>query len=128
MIAPLRGIARVRLKASDLMRELRLGILTRGAAPENNTEQYCPYAIVPYAGLQAILARLELQRDNVFVDLGCGRGRVVRCAARFTVREVIGVDISPDRLTVAQANVKVMRGRRCRWSRYDRLNYVVWPC
>lgn len=108
----LEGISRGRLRASNLMWELLLGISTRGAAPEIGTEEYAPYATAPYAALHAILAHLKLRPDDVFVDLGCGKGRVVCCAARLAVREVIGVDMSSDLLTIAQANVRRLRGKR----------------
>jgi SAM-dependent methyltransferase len=53
--------------------------------------------------------------DDVFLDLGCGKGRAVLQAARRPFKRVIGVELSPE-LTAATAN-NVERARaklRCR--------------
>lgn len=62
--------------------------------------------------LARILRRDEVAPDDVFLDLGCGKGRVVLMAARYPFRRVIGVDISERLLTVARANVAACRARR----------------
>lgn len=105
-------MSRVLVKASNLAWELRLGISTRGSEPENGAGEYTPYGTVPYAAVNAILARLELQPSDVFVDVGCGKGRAICCAARSIVREVVGVDMSPELLAIARANVASLRRKR----------------
>src|SRR3712207_1940229 len=47
--------------------------------------------------------------DDVFVDLGSGKGRVVLAAARFPFKRVIGVEIAESLNEVARANVEAAR-------------------
>ena len=60
--------------------------------------------------LAALAGEAELASD-VFVDVGSGRGRVC-CAARYTVKQVVGVDLSEALCQVARENARRMRGRR----------------
>jgi predicted RNA methylase len=69
----------------------------------------CPDAVkytpTGYAVLPSLLQ--QLTRDDVFIDLGCGKGRVVMfLAARRTIRRVIGVEIVPDLAQIAKTNLK----------------------
>jgi SAM-dependent methyltransferase len=43
---------------------------------------------------------------DVFVDVGCGRGRVVLQAARRPFARVVGVEISPEKLATARHNLE----------------------
>jgi predicted RNA methylase len=44
--------------------------------------------------------------EDVFLDYGAGKGRVVVLAAMLPFRRVLGVEISPDLAELAQANVR----------------------
>jgi cyclopropane fatty-acyl-phospholipid synthase-like methyltransferase len=70
------------------------------------------YATMHYSTIGHILKHLELRSDDVFVDIGSGKGRVLCCAARYPVERVIGVDISPAFCAAARENTTRMRGRR----------------
>jgi cyclopropane fatty-acyl-phospholipid synthase-like methyltransferase len=59
-----------------------------------------------------VLERLGLRPQDVFIDLGCGRGRVLCCAARHQVREVIGVEDMTELAKTAEANLRGMKGAR----------------
>ena len=54
--------------------------------------------------------------DFSFVDLGCGKGRVVLVASQYPFQRVIGVDISRALTEIAERNVTSFpaRARRCR--------------
>lgn len=105
-------------KAANTFWELSLGVCTRRFqedAPWITTE-HVEYRPTSYPLIFRILDFLQLTPSDVVVDLGCGKGRVVCCAARYRVAEVIGVDdlsIFTDR---AEANAAVMRGRRSKVS------------
>jgi cyclopropane fatty-acyl-phospholipid synthase-like methyltransferase len=58
-----------------------------------------------------VLDRLELAPSDTFVDLGCGKGRVVCCAARRNIRMAIGVDLDRELCEQADANSKRMNHR-----------------
>jgi len=66
---------------------------------------YLPRALHPW----------EVGPDDVFADLGCGRGRIVYLAARwYRFRRVIGVDISPELVAHAEAIISRDRSKlRC---------------
>ena len=57
------------------------------------------------------LPRHHVRPDDVLVDLGCGKGRVVIQAAAYPLRRVIGVEVSEQLLEVARRNVAHNDGR-----------------
>ena len=103
--------SRVLRRAENFFWETRLGISTRGyftaSARENRS-----YGTTSYNVIFAILDALRLEPDDVLVDLGCGMGRVVCCAARCRLQEVIGVEYEQELALVARANAEHLRGRR----------------
>ena len=52
----------------------------------------------------------HIGRRDVFVDVGCGRGRVVLQAAKRPFARVIGVEISPEKLATARHNLERAAG------------------
>jgi SAM-dependent methyltransferase len=58
--------------------------------------------------LRRALPQRSVQRSDVFVDLGCGKGRVVYAAARhYNFARVIGVEISPALADQARENIRL---------------------
>lgn len=49
---------------------------------------------------------------DVFLDYGCGKGRVLLAAARKDYAKVIGVEIAPEMCDIARANLETERERR----------------
>ncbi len=67
-------------------------------------------SISPYYGSQpsvtrAALASLPAPETYSLVDLGCGKGRVVIIGSEFPFKEIIGIELSPDLVKIAQANL-----------------------
>jgi SAM-dependent methyltransferase len=98
-------------KAHNLWQEVRLRVDTRGVF-ETNVPGRVHASTVDYFIVNQVLGRLALKPDDVFVDIGCGTGRVLCLAARQRVRQVIGVDLSLEMAATAAANVETVRGRR----------------
>ncbi|MFG2036672.1 SAM-dependent methyltransferase [Dactylosporangium sp. NPDC048998] len=98
-------------RVNNLLWERRLGVVTRGVVAVDYPDA-SQYASIDYALIDQILRHLALQPSDVFVDVGCGKGRVLCCAARFRVRHVIGVDLSEEFCAQARANAERTRGRR----------------
>ena len=48
-------------------------------------------------------------REFAFVDLGCGKGRVLLVAAQRPFREIVGVDISAELVAIAKRNIDRFR-------------------
>ncbi|HOY67147.1 MAG TPA: class I SAM-dependent methyltransferase [Candidatus Ozemobacteraceae bacterium] len=59
----------------------------------------------------AYLAPLELGRDDVFIDFGCGNGAALAVAARFC-RRVIGVDVAEKQLEQAKQRLAAVPAAR----------------
>jgi precorrin-6B methylase 2 len=106
-------IARVLTRADNLLSELRLGVRTSGTV-EAQHEDAVYYAAIGYRVIRTVLSQLALRPDDVFVDIGCGKGRVLCCAARLQLARVIGVEISEPLCTIARGNAASMRGGRTR--------------
>lgn len=53
-----------------------------------------------------LMARLNLPREGVFVDLGSGKGRALMLAAKYGFRKVIGVEFSGTLCTIARSNLQ----------------------
>lgn len=95
----------------DLYWEKRLGIDTAGHVAVDYPDAR-PYMTLHYRIYLAMLRRCGPGGDDVVVDAGCGKGRVLCCAARFPVRRVVGVEIDPQLCAAARRNAARMRGRR----------------
>jgi SAM-dependent methyltransferase len=62
--------------------------------------------------LRRILRPAEVSGEDVFLDLGSGKGRMILLAARYPFRKVIGVEIAEPLIAVARRNVASCRLRR----------------
>ena len=87
--------------------EYRFGINTRQGHSSDESD-YIFYASVPYRSLFRVLNRMELRPDDVFVDIGCGRGRVLCVAGRYyKTHEIIGIEYYPELARAARENVTI---------------------
>jgi len=65
-----------------------------------------------YHVLRKLFAALPLQPDDSFMDIGCGRGRVLCLAALQPIARVSGVEIVQHHAEAAQRNLARLRGRK----------------
>lgn len=98
-------------RLNNLFWETALGISTRGIVDVHHPDSY-HYASMSYSTIRNVLNFLLLQKEDVMVDIGCGKGRVLCLAARHQLRKVIGVDLSKEFCEIARANAERMRGRQ----------------
>lgn len=104
----LHGLARsIRGRVNDM----RLNISTAGTAPAES-DGHVYYATISYRCIQALLDRLQLSPNDRFVDVGCGKGRVVCLAARQCVSMVTGIEYSQALVNDARRNALKLRGKR----------------
>jgi SAM-dependent methyltransferase len=54
----------------------------------------------------------ENWHDFTFIDVGCGKGRVVLMALQHGFKDVIGIDFAPLLCKIAEENVAAFRGKR----------------
>jgi SAM-dependent methyltransferase len=79
-----------------------------------DTTDRVSYEAAGWGELRRILRPTEVSRDDVFLDLGSGKGRMILLAARYRFRRVIGVEIAEPLIAVARRNVARCRLRpRC---------------
>lgn len=67
--------------------------------------EYVHYQPSSWRHLDRALEGCEVGPGDVFLDLGCGKGRIVYLAAQRPFDRVVGVEIAPELLAVAQRNV-----------------------
>jgi SAM-dependent methyltransferase len=96
------ALGRTGRSARALIREHRLGLepmeLRR---PE-------PMGPTDYATLAAVAGAFPPGNDDVFVDLGCGKGRPLCFMAQLSFRRVVGVERSPELAAIARRNAERM--------------------
>jgi hypothetical protein len=70
-----------------------------------NATIYAPTRARP---LLALLRALNVPRDAVFVDLGCGKGRALIVAAQYGVRRLKGIELVPEFIRICEMNLQTM--------------------
>jgi SAM-dependent methyltransferase len=67
--------------------------------------------------------------DYAFVDIGCGKGRVVMLASEYAFREVAGVELNPQLASVGRRNLHrwMKRKRACRNVRIAHTDALSFP-
>lgn len=84
------------------------GIYTDKAVYDDNVY----YEPLDYRNVPGIMQVFSLGRDDVFYDIGCGKGRVLCLAARLRLRKVVGVELFEELCAVARQNAERLRGRK----------------
>ncbi|MBI3557675.1 MAG: class I SAM-dependent methyltransferase [Deltaproteobacteria bacterium] len=102
--------------ASSLGLDLYFRVETRGTVsvetlgtPAEFSDRYAPVA---WFGLPPILRQFNIGANDVFVDLGCGKGRALFVAARFPFARVIGVELAESLAVAARRNCESFLRRR----------------
>lgn len=105
-------------RAGDRWFDLRYGTDTSGVIEVDRLDVASPnkrfamrYEVTRARPLMRLLRRLDLPTDGVFVDVGCGKGRVLMVAALCGWRRVVGVEYSHELCDVARRNLASFRRR-----------------
>ena len=74
------------------------------------------YTASPWWALRLLLPRADVTPTDVFVEFGCGKGRIVlEAAQRYPFRRVVGVELAPELSSVAREILEREQSRlRCR--------------
>lgn len=83
------------------------------------------YTPLPWRALRRILP--PVNPDDVFVDIGVGKGRVLCQAARYPFARCIGVEISDEMAAIARTNLTTMHRRRARSVEVITADATQWP-
>ena len=103
------------------LKDLRYGGLLRGNLPSKFSHLGAFYtANTPYHILPTLFAGL-VNNDDVLVEVGCGKGRVINWwLSKYPRNRVYGIELDPDAATKAAIrlrrypNVKIISGDACR--------------
>jgi precorrin-6B methylase 2 len=91
-------------KLHDLAWEARLQIDTTGLKPSLHPDGV-RYGASPYRSVGKALDLLRLTPEDHFVDIGCGKGRVLVMASRRKLQRITGVEYDEELAAQARANV-----------------------
>lgn len=58
-----------------------------------------------------LMAHLRLPVGGVFVDFGCGKGRILCAAAGYPFQRVVGVEFAPELCAICRDNIAAYRAR-----------------
>jgi SAM-dependent methyltransferase len=72
------------------------------------------YEASSWLDLRRVLRPADVSPDDVFLDLGSGKGRIVLLAARYPFKRVIGVELAEGLTAIARRNLATCRAKlRC---------------
>lgn len=95
--------------------ENKLGIETSGGSYSKDDlsmfKDSHMYSPTPYIALEEIITKLEIENDDIFVDIGCGKGRVIFYASRLKLKKVIGIELRKDMIDIAKHNLRMLKFR-----------------
>lgn len=65
--------------------------------------------------LRRVLSPRDVTEEDVFIDFGCGKGRVLIQAANYPFRKIIGVELSAELTAIARRNLaRILPSAQCR--------------
>jgi precorrin-6B methylase 2 len=85
------------IETASIVRLHELGLAAR------NRVDYHP---TPWLALRRVLSEHSVSQDDVFIDFGCGKGRVIFQAAMYPFRRIIGVELSRELADIARGNIE----------------------
>lgn len=88
---------------TDTARRIPRDEIATDSANKVHCVNYGASKSMPFMGL---MRRLRLPPDEVFVDLGSGKGRALMLAAKYGFRKVIGIEFSGDLCRTARENLQ----------------------
>src|SRR4051812_12995957 len=104
-----RAYARLKKLVDEIFFERPAGVETAMVVRLNDVGLGGPdrvdYEPSPWLVLGRVLPRESVGENDVFIDVGCGKGRVVLQAAMYPFRRVVGVELSPELHATAERNV-----------------------
>jgi predicted RNA methylase len=81
----------------------------------NNMAKYkdaIAYQAVDYIYVRRVIRILAPGQDDVFYDVGCGKGRCVCMFARLAIRRAVGIELNGLLCDAARTNATRLRGRK----------------
>lgn len=116
------GFRRMRGTIEEHFTDKKLGIETSGftsfinipsafALGENRDGTV--YQPTEYKKLKQCFDYLQLQKHDVLIDLGSGKGRTLFYAAQHDLKKVIGIEFKKELVLAARKNLQKLKGKHC---------------
>lgn len=93
---------------TDTVQRLDMKNLDVASPTKAHAQRYQPTGV---RAVRDVFRRLQFPHDAVFVDYGCGKGRVLLLAAAYGFKRVVGIEFAPALCAIARANM-IAFGRR----------------
>lgn len=118
----LRGLGNtIKLLHGELVYEKKFGINTN-AIKKSNSKEFFHYQGAAYFVLFEIFKEIAPKTNHFnFVDIGCGKGRPIFVAESFGYKNLIGLDLDEELITIARSNQK-----KCLLK--NKLSHVAFVC
>jgi uncharacterized protein (TIGR03000 family) len=78
----------------------------RQADPNRPDEIIVRWVLTPDDIVQEMIKMVQITKDDVVYDLGCGDGRIVIAAVQAGAKRGVGIDIDPQKIKEAKSNAK----------------------
>jgi SAM-dependent methyltransferase len=94
----------------EIWRDRMHGVSTRGFSRSDefgfSPSRVLAYSPTPWTVALTVFASITIDEDDVLVDYGCGRGRMLVLALRQRFRRVVGIEIVPALAASARRNLR----------------------
>ena len=88
------------------------------------------YALTQKKAFSNIMSRLDINNDDSFIDIGCGKGGVLYYASKYPFRRVAGVEIEDELYEIAvrnfqklnMPNIEVFHDNAITFDKYSEFN------
>ena len=70
-----------------------------------NKPEGVEYGTIPPYLIKKILDQVNYDQSDVFLDFGCGKGRVLLIASEYKFKKIIGIEFSPELAGIALKNI-----------------------
>ncbi len=102
MVTALRRLARRVLFERAGFETERITMQELGLDPKNRVA----YEPAGWLVLKPVLSKRDVGEHDVFIDYGCGKGRVLYMAAKYPFKRVIGIELSTALAEIAKRNIE----------------------
>lgn len=73
------------------------------------SRDYNGYTKTPEKHMERLLQSLDISyKDSRFLDIGCGKGAVLRVASRLPFQKVAGLELDEDLIRIARRNMQIL--------------------
>lgn len=88
---------------TDTMMWVAKANLHTSSANVQHSAKYQPTKFRPFVKL---MKRLQFPAGSVFVDVGCGKGKVLLMARRYPFKKLVGIEFDPTLCQIAESNLR----------------------